>query len=94
MTNSQTPHSSLPTTLEELLARKNAVLADIRTQKARMNRLGKELAAPLTPAVRKGNGLLNAFDKGMAAFDGIMLGLKVMRRLKKLFRGKRRYRNF
>lgn len=94
MTTVPTPRSSLPTTLEELIQQKNSILTDIRTQKACINRLGKELVTPFTPTVRKGNRILHAFDKGMAAFDGIMLGLKVMRKFKKIFRNKRRYNSF
>lgn len=94
MTNHPNPHDSLPATLEELMQQKNAVLEEIRAQRACINRIGREVMTPFTPTVQKGNHLLNAFNKGMAVFDGIMLGLKVMRKFRKIFGGKRKYRSY
>ena len=84
--------ATLPSTLEELTQRKAALRQDIHAQKERMTRLGRDLVAPLAPAAEKSNSLLRAFNRGMAVFDGIMLGLNVMRKFKAIFGKKRKYR--
>lgn len=89
------PHpdtSALPSTLEELQQRKAKLLQEIGTQKTLMSCIGCEIAAPFAPAASKGNSVLRAFNRGMAVFDGVMLGLKVMRKFKSIFGKKRRYR--
>ena len=83
---------ALPDTLEQLLQQKAALRQEIQTQKATLARMGYELTAPFTPAVQKGNSVLRAFNRGMAVVDGVMLGLKMMRKVKNLFGRKGRYR--
>lgn len=88
-----TPYvSAVPSTLEELARQKAAVLQQIQAQKRVMAQIGQELTAPFAPAAQKGNSLLRAFNRGMAVFDGVMLGMKVMRQFRSLFGKKRRYR--
>ena len=82
---------ALPATLEELMQQKAALLQEIQAQKVVLARISQELVAPLTPAAEKGNSLLRAFNRGMAVFDGVMLGLKVMRKFRNIFGRKRRY---
>lgn len=87
------PHTSdIPTTLEQLMQQKASLRQQIEAQKAVMVRISSEVAAPFTPAVHKGNSLLRAFNRGMAVFDGVMLGLKMMRQVKSIFGKKGRYR--
>ena len=87
------PHTSdIPATLEQLMQRKAYLHQQIEAQKAVMARIGYEVTAPFTPAVHKGNSLLRAFNRGMALFDGVMLGLKMMRQVKSIFGKKSRYR--
>lgn len=88
---SPTDTPALPSTLEELLQRKTRLLQDIRTQKRVMNHIGCDLMAPFAPSASKGSSVLRAFNRGMAVFDGVMLGLKVMRKFKSVFGRKRRY---
>ena len=88
-----TPYASAVTcTLEELARGKAVVLQQIQAQKRVMAQIGQELTAPFAPAAQKGNSLLRAFNRGMAVFDGVMLGMKVMRQFRSLFGKKRRYR--
>lgn len=82
----------LPSTLEELLQRKALLLQEIRSQKTLLTHLGNEAVAPFNPAVADGNKVLRAFKRGMAVFDGIILGMKTMRKIKQIFRKKSRYR--
>ncbi len=73
-------------TLEEISARKEEVLTQIRAQKEVMTDTARELFAPLAPAVSTGSKIQRAFNTGMAVFDGLMLGMKIMRNLRRYFR--------
>lgn len=84
--------SAIPSTLEELQRQKAAVLQKIQVQKRAISRLSKEVAAPFAPAVEKGNSAMRAFNRGMAIFDGVMIGMKLIRKFKSLFGNRRRYR--
>lgn len=89
--STQTSLPAIPQTLDELMQRKAALLQEIRMQKDAINRAGREVLAPLAPAAQKGNGMLRAFNRGMAVFDGVMIGLKVIRKFRSFFGKKRRY---
>ena len=91
-TSTSPASTALPTTLEELTRQKAALLQEIQTQKTTLVRLSQNLVAPLAPAAEKGNSVLHAFNRGMAVFDGVMIGLKLMRKFKSFFGKKRRYR--
>ena len=41
------------------------------------------------PATNKANAMMRAFNTGMAVFDGIVLGVKVMKKFRKIFGRKR-----
>lgn len=73
------------TTLEALQQEKLAVLQQLRTQKQVLDKNARTLFAPLPAAVNKGNSLMRAFNTGMAVFDGAMLGIKLMRKVRKFF---------
>lgn len=82
--------NNLPTktydTLESIAERKKELLQQIAVQKDTMNRLSRQLVAPLAPAANKANALMRAFNTGMAVFDGIKLGIKLMHNFRKFFR--------
>lgn len=89
MTMNKTPVISsapLPTTLEDIRLRKVEVLNQIHRQKEIINVISKEILAPIAPAANKANALMRAFNTGMAVFDGVMIGLKLMKRARKMFR--------
>ncbi len=73
-------------TLEDIVLRKEAVLKKIRIQKEVMTDTAREIFAPLAPAVSTGSKIQRAFNTGMAVFDGVMLGVKLMRKLRGFFR--------
>ncbi len=73
-------------TLEDIAARKEAVLKKIRAQKELMTDTARELIAPLEPAVSAGHKISRAINTGMAIFDGVMLGMKMMRKIRGLVR--------
>ena len=74
-------NNSTPTpkkiTLEDIAQRKQEVLQEICDQKQAMADTTRRIFAPLAPAASGGN---------MAIFDGVMLGMKMIRKVRGLFR--------
>ena len=75
-----------PLTLEDIARPKAELLQQIRQRQQAMRELGKQLTVPLEPAANKAGAIARAFHTGMAVFDGIKLGLKLMRSFRKTFR--------
>lgn len=73
-------------TLEDLQQRKAEALDELRAQKQVMAETARNLFAPVTPAANKGTAIMRMFNTGMAVFDGAMLGIKLMGRIRKIFR--------
>ena len=72
-------------TLEDLQQRRAEALEELRTQKQVMSDTARNLFAPIAPAADKGTAIMRAFNTGMAVFDGAMLGIKLMRKIRKTF---------
>ena len=83
-----TTHTT-PVTLESIAQKKTELLQKIRLQKEIMTGLTQEIFAPLEPATNKANAMMRAFNTGMAVFDGMVLGVKVMKKFKRLCGRKR-----
>ena len=81
--------NTTPVTLESIAQKKAMLLQEIRLQKEIMTGLTQEIFAPLEPATNKSNSMIRAFNTGMAVFDGIVLGLKLMKKFRKIFGIKR-----
>lgn len=79
------PPATRPLTLEDIIQQKLAIKKKIARQKTVLARLGKEVAAPFTPS-SKANGMFRAFNTGMAVFEGVAIGIRLMKRFRKLFR--------
>ena len=79
--------NTTPVTLESIAQKKAMLLQEIRLQKEIMTGLTQEIFAPL--ATNKANAMMRAFNTGMAVFDGIVLGVKVMKKFRKIFGRKR-----
>lgn len=79
-----TPHTA-PVTLEDIACRKAALRQQIQRQQEVMAALAQEILAPLEPATSKAAALSRAFNTGMAVLDGIKLGIKVMRKFRRMF---------
>lgn len=73
-------------TLESLQQKKAEALKELRAQKQVMADTAKNLFAPLAPAADKGTAIMRAFNTGMAIFDGVMLGMKLMKKVRNTFR--------
>lgn len=90
--NSLAPNRSQSlASLEEIRQLKVRTYAELQQQKETVSRSVRKLVAPLAPAVTKGNSLMRAFNTGILAFDGVMLGVKLIRKLQKASRLFRRY---
>lgn len=72
-------------TLEEITRRKELLLLEIQDQKEIMTEITREIFAPLQPAANKADAIMRSFNTGMAIFDGVMMGVKVMRKVRSYF---------
>lgn len=75
-------------TLESIAQRKQEVRKKLHLQKQIMTDTARDLFAPLAPAADKGNAIMRA-NTGMAVFDGVMLGLRMMKRVRRMFSSKK-----
>ena len=73
-------------TLDDITRLKEEKLAEIRNQKEVMTHTAKRIFAPLAPATSKADSLMRSFNTGMAIFDGVMIGVKVMRKIRLYFK--------
>ena len=73
------------TTLAMISQQKAEKLAEIQASKQRINQQAKEL---FRPSEDSGNThhLMNNFSSGLAIFNGIMTGFKIIKRIRNLFR--------
>lgn len=81
--------TTIPATLDSIALQKAEILKLIRLQKEIMTDITHEIFAPVAPAANKTGSMMRAFNTGMAVFDGLMLGIKVMKKFRRLF-GRRR----
>lgn len=72
-------------TLEDITQRRKEVLLQIREQQQVMATTTHKIFAPLAPAASSTSALLRSFNTGMAIFDGVMMGVKLMRRVRNMF---------
>ena len=72
--------------LEEIAQRKAAVRQQIASQKAVVGKLASELFAPIKPAATKAEGVMRLFNTSFAVFDGLLMGIKIMRKVQRLIR--------
>ena len=73
-------------TVESLQKQKAEAREELRAQKEIRNDTARNLFAPLAPAADRGTAIMRAFNTGMAVFDGVMLGMKLMKKIRNSFR--------
>lgn len=77
-------------TLEDISQRKQEVLQDIHTQHQVIAGISQEIFAPFLPSSNQGHSsLIKKFYMGMAIFDGVMVGMKLFKSIRKIFRRNR-----
>lgn len=81
--SSQTVHKY---TLEEIAERKKQLQHEIQVQKKAIITTTREIFAPVAPTANKADAIMRSFNTGMAVFDGVMMGVKIMRKVRKYFR--------
>lgn len=73
-------------TLDDIRLLRSQALLDVQQQKEVLATTTRKLMAPLTPTMNKGNAIKRAFNTGMAIFDGFMLGIRLIRKFRKIVR--------
>ncbi len=91
MMNTKQP-SNVTYTLEDIIARKQAKRKEILESKEYLQTLAQNLFAP-NESKNKLDGLMQHVNMGIAAYDGIMTGIKILRRVRGFFDRKRRTHN-
>ena len=54
--------------------------------KITLEEITREIFSPLAPAANKADSLMRSFNTGMAIFDGVVLGIKIMKKMRTYFR--------
>lgn len=72
-------------TLDDIARRKEELLEEICAQQKAMATTARNIFAPLAPAASAGGAMMRSFNTGMAIFDGVMLGIKMIRKVRSLF---------
>ena len=72
-------------TLDKICQLKAEKLAEIRASKQRIANQARELFHP-AETIGSANALMNNFSSGMAIFNGVMTGFKIIKRIRGLFR--------
>jgi hypothetical protein len=85
--NMNTTQDTAPTviTLEMISQQKAEKLAEIRASKQRIADQTRELFHP-SETSGSSHALMNNFSSGMAIFNGVMTGFKIIKRIRSLFR--------
>lgn len=73
-------------TLESIIRRKARLKEELNQQKEVMTNLTRSMFTPLIPTTKKAGAMMRVFNTGMAIFDGVILGIKLMRRFRRAFR--------
>lgn len=79
-------------TLEELLQRKAEVIKELDVQKKAMTSTAHQIIAPVTPAASHAHSLTHSFNRGMAIFEGLVVGVKTINKIRNFFGGGKRKR--
>jgi hypothetical protein len=80
--------SHVPSTLEEIVLLKNKQLDEIKIQRQVLANDFRELFTPFESSFMKGQSIVRTLNTGITIFDGFMAGLKIMRKIKKIFKFK------
>ena len=82
-TTQDTPKKEI--TLEMICQQKAENLSEIRASKQRMTEQARDLFKP-TESMKSANALMNNFSSGVAIFNGVMTGFKIIKRIRNIFR--------
>ena len=71
-------------TLEEIARQKAEVRRELRQSRQRMQQTAHSLLAPLKPAASRGGMAVRAIKTGASLLQGVLLGWRLMRRLRRM----------
>ena len=75
-------------TLDDIEYLKDLKMKEIQLYKDRMLNRTHLIFAPIEPATNKAEALMRTFNTGMAAVDGVMMGLTTLGKIQKFFHRK------
>lgn len=75
-------------TLEIITQRRMAKKAELKASKEQIMEFSRELFAP-QQSKNKFDNIMQQVNAGIAAYDGLMTGIKIFQRLRKFFRQKK-----
>lgn len=73
------------TTLSAIARQKEDTLREIRKQEEIISNLTKDIFTPPESPATKGQAIIRMLNISTTFFEGIMFGIKLMRRIKKIF---------
>jgi hypothetical protein len=77
-------------TLELIAQMKEEKRKQIEEQREKIEQTAHAVFAPVAPAASKAESIARLFNRGMAMFDGVMLGIKAMHTIRSFFQRKKR----
>lgn len=73
-------------TLETIAEQKAEVLKKIRVHQDTIISSSRQFFSPLQPMGNRSNGIMKAVNTGMVMFDGLLIGLKILKAIRKVFK--------
>ena len=73
-------------TLEDIAKQKAVVLKKIRVHQDTITTSTRQFFSPLKPIANKSNGIMKAVNTGMFMFDGLLIGMKILKAFRKVFK--------
>ncbi|GEM_PF-2154557 len=87
MESNNKPLHELPhITLDDITQRKEQVLAAIRLKHTTISGKAQQLVSPYVKSTNDNKSLLQTFNKGFLVFDGVVVGMRLINRIRKMFR--------
>lgn len=87
--NPQMPNSRMYT-LDLIREEKRKVRKQIKESSDRMQSTYRNMVAPPKKPATKMETFMNAFDQGMAIYDGVMMGMRIVRTVRSIFGSSRK----
>ena len=88
--NPQKLNNSKVYTLDLIREEKKQVRKQILESTDRIRSTYQGMVAPPKPPTTKMESFMNAFDQGMAIYDGVMMGMRIVRTIRSIFGSSRK----
>lgn len=88
--NPKMPANGKVYTLELLREEKRQVRKQIKESSDRIRNTYQSIVAPPKQPTTKMESFMNAFDQGMAIYDGVMMGMRIVRAIRSIFGSSRK----